>query len=140
VLKKIKGSMDKITRSTDNAINKFEAIDQSVRIVVEQEEAIRRAMEEQSHGSRQVLGASGQVSKITQQVKGGSLEMLKGSKEVIRESKNLEKATLEITDGINEMADGADKINMAVNSVNELSGKNQKNISSLVQAVSQFKV
>jgi len=140
VLKKIKGSMDKITRSTDNAINKFEAIDQSVRIVVEQEEAIRRAMEEQRHGSRQVLGASGQVSEITQQVKGGSLEMLEGSKEVIWESKNLEKATLEITDGINEMADGADKINMAVNSVNELSDKNQKNISSLVQAVSQFKV
>jgi len=132
--------MDKITRFTDNAINKFEAIDQSVRIVVEQEEAIRRAMEEQSPGSRQVLGASEQVSEITRQVKGGSLEMLEGSREVIREGKNLEKATLEITDGINEMADGADKINMAVNSVNEPSGKNQKNISSLVQAVSQFKV
>jgi methyl-accepting chemotaxis protein len=108
VLKKIKDSMDKITRSTDNVLNKFEAIDQGVRTVAEQEEGIRGAMDEQSRVSKQVLGASGQVSEITQQVKGGSLEMLEGSKEVILESKNLERVTQEITSGINEMAAGAD--------------------------------
>jgi len=140
VLKKIKESIDKITRSTDNVLNKFEAIDQGVRTVAEQEETIRNAMEEQTQGSRQVLNASGQVSEITQQVKGGSVKMLEGSKEVIEESKNLEKATLEISNGINEMAAGADQINKAVNSVNELSNRNRENISILVQAISQFKV
>jgi len=140
VLKKIKGSMDKITRSTDNVIHKFEAIDLGVRIVAEQEEAIRSAMEEQIDGSRQVLSASGQVSQITQQVKSGSQEMLEGSKRVIRESKNLERTTQEITRDINEMAIGAEQINMAVNSVSEMSSMNQENISSLVRAVSQFKV
>jgi methyl-accepting chemotaxis protein len=34
VLKKIKGSIDKITHSTENVLNKFEAIDSSVRTVV----------------------------------------------------------------------------------------------------------
>jgi len=38
VLKKIKESMDKITRSTDNVLNKFEAIDQGVKTVAEKEE------------------------------------------------------------------------------------------------------
>jgi len=140
VLKKIKDSMDKITRSTDNVLNKFEAIDQGVRTVAEQEEGIRSAMDEQSRVSKQVLGASGQVSEITQQVKGGSLEMLEGSKEVIQESKNLEKVTQEITSGINEMAAGADQVSSAVSNVNNLTGRNQENISSLVRAVSQFKV
>jgi len=140
VLKKIKGSMDKITRSTDNVLQKFEAIDHGVRTVAEQEEVIRAAMEEQGEGSRQVLQASGQVSEITQQVKGGSQEMLEGSREVIQESKNLEIATQEIANGINEMATGADEVNRAVNSVNELTGQNRENISVLVQAVSQFKV
>jgi len=140
VLKKIKESIDKITRSTETVLNRFEAIDHGVKIVAEQEESILKAMEEQAHGSRQVLEASEQVSEITQQVKGGSTEMLEGSKEVIEESKNLEKATQEITNGINEMASGADQINTAVNSVNELSSKNRKNISVLVQAISQFKV
>jgi len=140
VLKKIKDSIDKITRSTDNVLNNFEAIDRSVKTVAEQEEAIRGAMEEQGENGKRVMSASGQVGNITQQVKGGSQEMLEGSKEVIQESKNLERVTQEITNGMNEMAAGAEQINRAVNSVNELSGRNRENISSLVQVVSRFKV
>ena len=140
VLKKIKESIDKITRSTGKVLDKFEAIERGVGTVAEQEETIRNAMEEQGHGSKQVLNSSGQVSEITQQVMGGSMEMLEGSKEVIQESKNLEKATQEITNGINEMASGAEQINRAVNSVNELSGRNRENISVLMRAISQFKV
>ncbi|MCL2608768.1 MAG: methyl-accepting chemotaxis protein, partial [Treponema sp.] len=140
VLKKIKGSIEKITRSTDNVLQKFEAIDYGVKTVAEQEEVIRAAMEEQSEGSRQVLQAAGEVSEITRQVKGGSQEMLEGSREVIEESRNLGLATQEITNGINEMVVGTDEVNRAVNSVNELSGENRKNISVLVEAVSQFKV
>ncbi|MCL2192541.1 MAG: methyl-accepting chemotaxis protein, partial [Treponema sp.] len=89
VLKKISESITKITRSTDNVLNRFEAINQGVKTVADQEEVIRNAMEEQAQGSRQVLSASGQVNDITQQVKGGALEMREGSKEVIQESKNL---------------------------------------------------
>jgi len=140
VLKKISESITKITGSTDNVMNRFEAIDQGVRTVAEQEEVIRHAMEEQSQGSRQVLQASGQVGDITQLVKGGALEMREGSKEVIQESKNLERATQEITNGINEMASGTEEVNKAVNSVNDLSGRNRENISTLVNAVSKFKV
>jgi len=140
VLKKIKESMDKITRSTDNVLNKFEAIDQSVKTVAEQEEAIRKAMEEQNTGSKQVLSATAQVGEVTKAVSGSSVEMLEGSKEVIHESKNLEKATQEITNGINEMAAGAEQVNNAVNTVNDLTGRTKENISSLVKSVSGFKV
>jgi len=140
VLKKIKGSIDKITHSTDNVMKKFEAIDQSVKTVADQGENIRNAMEEQSQGSRQVLSASVLVSEITQQVKDGSMGMLEGSKEVIQESKNLEKVTHEISNGMNEMAAGAEQVSRAVSAVNELSGRTQENISSLAQAVSRFTV
>ena len=140
VLKKIAESIGKITRSTDNVLNKFETIDLGVKTVAEQEELIRTAMEEQSHGSRQVLQASGRVGDITQQVKSGSVEMLEGSKEVIHEAKNLEKLTHEITDGMNEMAVGAEQVNKAVNTVNDLTGRTRENISSLVRSVSRFKV
>ena len=139
-LKKIKGSIDKITRSTDNVMGKFEAIDLGVKTVADQGENIRGAMEEQREGSKQVLGASGLVSEITRQVKDGSMEMLGESKEVIRESKKLETTTREITDGMNEMAAGAEQVNKAVNAIKELSGRTQENISSLARAVSRFKV
>jgi len=140
VLKKITESIDKITQSTERVLGKFEAIDRGVKTVAEQEEVIRNAMEEQSHGSKQILQSSGLVSEITKQVKGGSQQMLEGSKEVIQESKNLEVTTQEITEGMNEMAAGADQVNLAVNTVNELSGRTRENISILAQTVSKFKV
>ncbi|GHU64362.1 methyl-accepting chemotaxis protein [Spirochaetia bacterium] len=140
VLKKIKESIDKITKSTDNVLNKFETIDSGVKTVADQEENIRNAMEEQGAGSKQILEAIGQLNEITQQVKGGSTEMLEGSREVIQESKNLALVTEEITGGMNEMATGADQINVAVTSVNEISGKNKENIDILVREVSRFKV
>jgi len=140
VLKKIKGSIDKITHSTENVLGKFEAIDSSVKTVADQEESIRVSMEEQTTGSRQVLEGVSEVNEITRQVKSASQQMLEGAGEVIRESTNLEKATQEITNGINEMASGADQINTAVDHVNGISGKNREGIDILMREVSRFKV
>jgi methyl-accepting chemotaxis protein len=140
VLKKIKGSIDKITHSTGTVLDKFEAIDGGVKTVSDQEASVRNAMEEQGAGSRQVLEAIGRLNEITQQVKGGSEEMLEGSRRVIRESKNLETVTAEITNRMNEMASGANQINEAVNQINGLSGQNRDNIDILVQEVSRFKI
>ena len=140
VLKKIKGSIDKITSSTETVLTRFEAIDSSVRVVSDQEEHIRGAMEEQGMGSRQIVQVVGEVSQITQQVKTGSEEMLEGSREVIAESNNLEKATQEITSGMNEMASGAEEINGAVNHVNGISDKNRQEIDLLLEEVARFKI
>jgi len=140
VLKKIKSSIDKITRSTENVLNKFEAIDTNVKTVAEQEQNIRNAMEEQGQGSKQILDSVSEVNEITRKVTSGSNEMLEGAKEVIQESNNLEKATQEITSGMSEMATGADHINMAVNHVNEISGRNREGINVLIKEVSRFKI
>jgi methyl-accepting chemotaxis protein len=126
VLKKIKGSIDKITHSTGNVLNEFEAIDSSVKTVGED--------------SRQILDGVSNVNEITRQVKGGSQEMLEDSKEVINESHNLETVTQEITGGMNEMASGAKQVNIAVHHVNEICVKNRERIGSLMQEVSRFKV
>ena len=140
VLKDIKGSIDKITQSTDDVLARFEAIDGGVKTVAEQEEVIRHAMEEQSQGSKQILEAIGQLNEITGQVKNGSAEMLEGSREVIEESKNLEMVTQEITGGMHEMSSGAEQINTAVKQVNEISTKNRQNIDLLVEELSHFKI
>jgi len=140
VLKKIKGSIDKITDSTNTVLNRFEAIDSNVRIVSEQEEVIRRAMEEQGEGNKQLLMGVAEVNEITRRVKSGANEMHEGAREVISESANLEKSTQEITSGMNEMASGAEQINVAVNAVNDLSSQNRNGIQSLMTNVSRFKV
>ncbi|MDR1326002.1 MAG: methyl-accepting chemotaxis protein [Treponema sp.] len=140
VLKKIKGSIDKITASTDKVLGKFEAIDQGVKLVSDQETTIRGAMEEQGTGSKQILEVVGQLNDITQKVKGESAGMLHESGKVIQEGKHLEQVTHELTNGVNEMAISVEQINVAVNKVNELSSQNQSNINILVEAVSRFKV
>jgi methyl-accepting chemotaxis protein len=140
VLKKISESIGKITKSTENVLTKFEAIDSGVKTVSQQEENIRNAMEEQGEGSKQVLKSAGSLNELTQHVKRGSEEMLSGSKEVMIESQNLERVTQEITSGMNEMATGADQVNIAVHEVNDLSAKNREGIDNLLQEVSRFKV
>jgi methyl-accepting chemotaxis protein len=138
VLKKIKDSIDKISKSTENVLGKFEAIDSGVRIVADQTVIIRNAMEEQETGSRQVLEGISNVNEITRQVTISSDEMLKGANEVIKESNNLDDATKEISGGMKEMAVGTEQINTAVNLVNEISGENRENIDHLIKEVSRF--
>jgi methyl-accepting chemotaxis protein len=138
VLKKIKDSIDKITRSTDAVLNKFEAIDSSVRTVSEQEHNIRNAMEEQSAGSQQILDAINRLNEVTNMVKDSTVEMLEGSQQVISESRNLGNVTQELENGMNEMATGAEQMNVAVNRVNTISGDNKQHIDNLVSEVSKF--
>jgi methyl-accepting chemotaxis protein len=140
VLKKIKESIDTISRSTNEVMNKFEAIDSGVRIVSEQEENIRSAMEEQNTGSRQILEAIGQLNQLTQRVKNGSEEMLEGSRQVIQEGQHLELVTQDISGSMNEMAGGANNINTAVNDVQNLTKQNRENINILVREVAKFKI
>jgi methyl-accepting chemotaxis protein len=140
VLKKIKESIDKITRSTGEVLNKFETIDGEVKIVSDQETLIRNAMEEQGQGSQQILEAVSRLNEITGGVKRSAEEMNTGSAEVIETSRTLESLTREIADGMNEMAGGADQINVAVTRVSAISGENKESIALLVQEVSKFKV
>jgi methyl-accepting chemotaxis protein len=140
VLKTIKESIDKITSSTNTVLEKFQAIDERVKTVSDQEANIRNAMEEQGQGSQQILEAVSKLNDLTQMVKRGSTEMLEGGTEVINESKNLEYVTQEISGGINEMASGAGQIMAAVSRVNDISAMNKDHINTLVSVVSKFKV
>jgi methyl-accepting chemotaxis protein len=140
VLKKIKGSIDKITVSTSEVLRNFEAISEGVKTVTDQESNVRMSMEEQETGSKAILEAIGNLNAITGEVKGSATGMLGGSRKVIQESKTLERLTGEIGNGMVEMASGAEQINTAVNRVNDISEGNKKQIGRLMAEVSRFKI
>jgi len=79
VLKKIKSSIDKITKSTDSVIGKFTAIEDGVNTVAIQEEGIFNAMTEQGAGSSQIMQAVAQVNDITYQVKTDAREIVEAA-------------------------------------------------------------
>jgi methyl-accepting chemotaxis protein len=140
VLKKITDSIGLITKSTDAVLKKFEAIDTGVKTVFTQEENIRRAMEEQSAGSRQILEAISRLTDISGQVKIDAEAMLTSSGDVIDASKTLEAITEELSNGMKEMDIGADQINIAVTRVNEISVGNKNDIDGLITEVNKFKI
>ncbi|MDR0721098.1 MAG: bacteriohemerythrin [Treponema sp.] len=140
VLKKIKNEITKMQNATDAVLGKFEAMDSGVKTVAAQEEQIRGAMEEQSAGSRQILLAIGTLNEITRKVKSGAAEMLSDSVEIIEEGKNLEQATADINARIEEIAGRIDGVNSSVGRLDELNGKNKKNLSALSESVSRFSV
>ncbi|QEN03459.1 methyl-accepting chemotaxis protein [Thiospirochaeta perfilievii] len=140
VLKRIKDSIEEITNSTKNVQDKFDIIQSEVDIVAEQEIGIRRAMEEQSSGSTQVLEAISTLNDITQQVQVNSQEMLRSSEQVSKEVFNMNSITEKITTGISEITTGEDLVSIAVTKVNELTNDNKSSIEALMKEVGKFKV
>ncbi|MDR0561314.1 MAG: methyl-accepting chemotaxis protein, partial [Spirochaetaceae bacterium] len=118
-LKKIHKAIGKITGSTDTVLGKFKAIDENVKVVAEQEETIRNAMEEQGAGSKQILEAIGSLKELSETVKRGAEEMRSGSAGIIQESQNMEAATGEISAGMDEISLNANHINVSAASVED---------------------
>ena len=90
VLKGIKGSIDKITKSTDAVLGKFNAIEDGVKTVAVQEDSILGAMEEQGHGSKQILKAVGNVNEVTHKVKEAARRLVETSKENMHKTNDSE--------------------------------------------------
>jgi methyl-accepting chemotaxis protein len=140
MLNRIQGSIDKITKATHEVLQNFEAIQEGVQTVNEEETNIRGAMEEQGTGSKAIFESIGNLNEITGEVKRSAHGMLSGSGAVLKESKTLEQLTAQIGNGMQEMASGAAQIDTAVHKVNDISGENHRQIAVLLKEVSRFKV
>ena len=138
VLKRIKDFMERISAATSEVLGKFNAIDDGLKIVSDQEMLIHKAMEEQTAGSRQILEAIKKLKETSRTVKNNSDEMREESKLVVTEAKNLDKISSEITSGINEITARAAEVNSSVNHVNLISQKSKSNIDILKEAISHF--
>ncbi|MDR0443841.1 MAG: methyl-accepting chemotaxis protein [Treponema sp.] len=140
VLKKIKTSIDAITRSTGVVLERFGTIEMEVKTVSNQETQIRNAMEEQGVGSRQILEAVTQLNTITSQVRKASSDMITESREAQSQSGDLKRITSEVAGSMDEMTQGTDEISSAITRVQEISQENKENINTLSSEISRFKV
>jgi len=140
MLKKIKTSIDNITRSSDDVLERFSAIDTSVKTVSEHEQNIRNAMEEQETGGRQILESIGRLRDITVSVKKGSDNMEVSGETLVRETDDFIKTSKETADGMNGILKGINQINVSINHVNEMSIENNNNFESLKKETERFKV
>jgi methyl-accepting chemotaxis protein len=138
MLKKIKTSIDNITKSSDEVLSRFGAIDTGVKTVSQHEQNILNAMEEQEVGGRQILESINRLRDITSSVKKGSDNMAESGKTLVRETDGFIKTSKETVEGMNEILKGVNQIHVSVNHVNDMSLENNKNFELLKQETRKF--
>ena len=138
MLKKIKSSIDNITKSSNDVLARFGAIDSSVKTVSLHEQNIRHAMEEQETGGKQILESIGRLRDITASVKSGSENMAESGAILVNEIDGFIKTSQEAVDGMNGILKGINQINVSINHVNEMGQENNKNFESLKQETQKF--
>ena len=138
-LKTLSGEIETLSNSSKIVEGKFNTIFALAEQVKDMSNHLTESMQEQEHGSREVLTAIKNINMVTLEVQAGSAEMLKGSEGVAEEMRKLDNLTRVITDSMNEMASGAIQINKAVQEVNEITQQNKMSIENLVKEVSKFK-
>jgi len=141
MLKKIKTTIDDITRSSDEVLSRFGVIDSGVKTVTEHELNIRHAMEEQEAGGRQILESVARLKEITVSVQKGSEDMSHSGSDLIRETDDFIKLSNDALTGMNEIVNGAlQEIKEAVVHVTEMSSENNRNFEGLKHETEKFKV
>ena len=140
MLKKIKTSIDNITKSSNDVLDRFGAIDSSVKTVSEHEQNILHTMREQETGGRQILESIGVLRDITASVKKGSDDMAKSGETLVRETDEFIRTSQEAAEGMNGILAGINQIKVSVNHVDEMSHENNSNFKSLKQETEKFNV
>jgi methyl-accepting chemotaxis protein len=141
MLKKIKASIDSISRSSNEVLARFEAIDSGVRTVAEHEENIRNAMEEQEIGGQQILESVAMLKEITVSVKSGTNDVSNTGEELVEKTHKFMKLSGEVVTGMNEIVSGAmHEIQTAIKHVDEMSTENDKNFNDLKRETEKFKI
>jgi methyl-accepting chemotaxis protein/ActR/RegA family two-component response regulator len=140
MLKKIKKSIDNITKSSDDVLERFGAIDSSVQTVATHEQNILHAMEEQEIGGKQILESIGRLRDITASVKKGSDNMAESGETLVSETDEFIKTSKETVGGMNEILKGINQINVSVSHVNDMSLENNQNFEALKHETGKFNV
>jgi CheY-like chemotaxis protein len=141
MLKKIKASIDSITKSSNEVLARFSAIDEGVKTVSEHEQNIRNSMEEQEEGGRQILESVGRLKDINVSVKRGADDMSKSGGDLVNKTSGLIRTSNQVVEGMNRIVSGAmTQIRIAVDNVNEMSTENNRNFTELKSETEKFKV
>ncbi|MCL1994353.1 MAG: methyl-accepting chemotaxis protein [Spirochaetes bacterium] len=141
MLKKIKASIDSITKSSNEVLARFGAIDNAVKTVTEHEQNIRAVMQEQENGSRQMLQAVGRLQEITSAVNKGSKDMSVSGDELLSEMKEFISISHQLVNSMNDVLLGAiQEIQTAVVNVDKMGEENSKNFNRLKSETAKFKL
>jgi methyl-accepting chemotaxis protein len=124
-LKDIKEAIDTSVTSANESSDQFARLDELIEEAATLQSEVRRSMEEQSAGSKEVLEALQRINDITSQVVTGSREMKEGNSLILQQTTTISDLTEQIRRSMEELAQGAREINSATTSVTEIAQENR---------------
>jgi methyl-accepting chemotaxis protein len=141
MLKKIKTSIDNITKSSNEVLARFGAIDTGVKTVSEHEQNIRNSMEEQEAGGKQMLETVSRLRDITVSVRKGADDMSRSGEELVKKTHNFIDISKKVIENMNNIANkDVKQIKIAVKNVDEMSTENDRNFKDLKTETEKFKI
>lgn len=118
----------------------FEDVYSIVEKVQEQEAGILDAMNRQDKRSKEITQAIEEVNNLTENVKQGSITMKTRGDIVVKNMKDLSKITDLFSKSVEEITKDISRIDEAVQNVNDITQKTEKNIKILKKEVSMFRI
>ncbi|MBQ9631036.1 MAG: chemotaxis protein, partial [Treponema sp.] len=109
-LESLSSSIQGMVKDTNGVQQRFDSIYELSQNIQEQETVIMNAMDEQVHGSQQVLDAMKNIKDTSSSVKDASLEMLSGGQQILKEMEQLALASVKINSRTNEMIHSLEQI------------------------------
>jgi len=139
VLRSFKELIAAVVKASAEAGSSFESVRDSVNRVVNVQQNISAAMEEQNAGSKMILDSLESLKNVSADVEKGTEGMHGDSASILEEAKALIAITEEIKSGMAEMSIGTQEINAAVTGVVELSQRNSMSIMAVKAEMGRFK-
>jgi len=140
VLKTIKSKIDSTTKIINEALERFDHINEEVKVVTDQENNMLSAMKEQEAGSQEISNSINSLSELSNQIKAESESIKIQSDELLKKQNTLKKIAADVTGRIEEMVAGSDQINAAISHVNEMTDYINTSTSTLDEEVSIFTI
>ncbi len=139
-LRELKQAIGQVAHSSTEAGAAFGSVRDSITAVIEQQNQILYAMEEQSTGNERVLESLARMREQSVTVTASAHEISGGSRAILDEMNELVEITQRIKDSMDEMGSGTEEINKAITDVVSLSQENSEGIGSVSSEIARFTV
>jgi methyl-accepting chemotaxis protein len=134
----IRQSIDAAVASSDAARSAFAGVVELLDRVEDLEREIMASLDEQREGSRLALEGLSSINEVTARVQSGSLELSKGSRAIGGVMDALEGATSSLKEAVGGISQSVSDIGSAVQSVADLSERNQEAIHAVEALVARY--
>ena len=140
VLTSLKASIEDVVSQAGQAGGAFQSVQEAIGTVVQLQNEIKGAMDEQSTRNTQIMESFQLINELTHSVRGDSHRMIAGSRSTIEKINGLVETTKLIEDQVDVMNTNTEAIVTTIGEVAQLTEDTQEQVTAVEHSVERFTV